>query len=56
MAFDNSLICSALEKIYLSCMAGYFSMQFQDAASIASFTTRALKLTRVLLELFLEVP
>ena len=56
MTLDNSLIISALEKIYLSCMSQYFNMQFSDAAAIGSFTKRVLKLTRVLLELFLEVP
>ena len=37
-------------------MTEYFNISFVDASSVGSFTARLLKLTRVLLQHFLEVP
>ena len=56
MSMDRSFIFSALHRIYLSCMRGFFNMQFADGDAAGNFMTRAFKLTRVLLEHFSEVP
>jgi len=56
LAMEHSLPLAALRHIYRPCMTEYFAMAFVDAAAVGSFTARALKLTRVLLEHFLEVP
>lgn len=37
-------------------MAGYFEVQFADAAAMGRLTARLLKLTRILLNHFNEVP
>ena len=37
-------------------MAEYFTLQFADAAAMGSLTARLLKLTRILLDHFNEVP
>lgn len=53
---QKSLIYRALEAIYLPCMTNFFSIQYANSDSAASFFARIFKLTRTLLQMFLEIP
>ena len=54
--FERSLFASSLEQIYFRCMEDYFNTSYIDAASMGKYTTRLLKLTRALLNHFMELP
>ena len=56
LEFERSLLANSLEQVYFKCMVDYFNTGFIDAASMGKLTTRLFKLTRVLLNHFLEVP
>ena len=52
----DSFLAHSLINYYKKCMDNWQSLQFQDAASMGSFMARLLKLTRILLDQFTEIP
>ena len=56
LPFGDSVLARSLYQIYAVLMAEYFNLQFADAAAMGSLTARLLKLTRILLNHFNEVP
>ena len=56
LSIETSILAHALEQTYCKCVEEYFSLSYADTASMGNFTARILKLTRILLELFTDVP
>ena len=53
---EYSFLMQALEYVYMPLMQHYFRLKFVDAYSLGSLTARLLKLTRILLNKFTDVP
>ena len=49
LELDNSLIFTSIQEVYMPCMLNFFSIQYANSESAASFFARVFKLTRTML-------